>query len=87
MFNIKKTSGLDHQVGVPWCMLSPRKKPTKEKPMKIPSALRASITFPPEIYRNLEEIAKQKKVSIAWVVRDAAEKYIADQWPLFHKTS
>ncbi len=55
--------------------------------MKIPSALRASVSFPPELYRNLEQIAKQKKVSIAWVVRDAAEKYIADQWPLFHKTS
>jgi metal-responsive CopG/Arc/MetJ family transcriptional regulator len=47
--------------------------------MKTQAALRASVSFPPAIYRTLEEIAKQKKVSIAWVVRDAAEKYVADQ--------
>ena len=43
---------------------------------------RASVTFPPELYRTLEDLAKKKKVSIAWVVREAAEKYVADQWPL-----
>ena len=35
---------------------------------------RASVTFPPELYRTLEDLAKKKKVSIAWVVREAAEK-------------
>jgi len=45
--------------------------------------VRATISFPPEIYETLEVIAKEKKVSLAWVVRDAAEKYIADKWPLF----
>jgi len=44
---------------------------------------RASISFPPEVYRTLEILAKSKKVSIAWVVREAVEKYVADQWPLF----
>lgn len=43
---------------------------------------RASITFPPEVYRTIEDIAKRKKVSIAWIVREAVEKYVADQWPL-----
>jgi predicted DNA-binding protein len=43
------------------------------------STPRASVSFPPELYRNLELVAKKKKVSIAWVVREAAEKYIADQ--------
>jgi len=47
------------------------------------SSVRASISFPSDIYQTLEEIARQKKVSLAWVVRDAAEKYIADKWPLF----
>ena len=47
------------------------------------SAVRASISFPPEVYETLESIAKEKKVSLAWVVREAAEKYIADKWPLF----
>lgn len=49
--------------------------------MKTQAALRASVSFPPEIYRTLEEIAKQKKVSLAWVVRDAAERYVADHLP------
>jgi predicted transcriptional regulator len=48
-----------------------------------PPAIRASVSFPPEIYRTLEEIARRKKVSLAWVVREAAERYVADQWPLF----
>ncbi|MBV8630157.1 MAG: ribbon-helix-helix protein, CopG family [Silvibacterium sp.] len=47
------------------------------------STIRASIGFPADIYRNLEEIARRKKVSLAWVVREAAERYVADQWPLF----
>jgi len=42
-------------------------------------AVRASISFPPALYETLEDIAKQKKVSLAWVVRDAAEKYVTDQ--------
>lgn len=44
---------------------------------------RASVSFPPELYATLERIAKDKKVSVAWVVREAAEKYVGDQWPLF----
>lgn len=47
------------------------------------SAVRTSISFPPDIYQTLEEIARKKKVSLAWVVREAAEQYIAEQWPLF----
>jgi len=48
-------------------------------------AIRASISFPPEMYETLEVIAKEKKVSLAWVVREAAERYIAEKWPLFGK--
>ena len=47
------------------------------------SSVRATITFPTELYTTLEEIAKQKKVSLAWVVRDAAERYLSEKWPLF----
>jgi len=39
--------------------------------------VRASISFPSGVYRALQNIAKQKKVSLAWVVRDAADKYVA----------
>ena len=49
----------------------------------IATTTRASISFPTDVYLELERIAEAKKVSLAWVVRDAAEKYVADQWPLF----
>ncbi len=46
--------------------------------MKTPSVstVRASISFPADLYESLEKLAKQKKVSLAWIVRDAAEKYV-----------
>jgi len=44
-----------------------------------PVLVRASISFPPDLYETLEEIARQKKVSLAWVVRDAAERYVAKE--------
>ena len=47
--------------------------------------VRATISFPPEVYETLGVIAKEKKVSLAWVVREAAERYIADRWPLFNR--
>ena len=48
------------------------------KPQTVAS-VRASISFPPDLYETLEEIAREKKVSLAWVVRDAVEKYLAEQ--------
>jgi len=50
------------------------------------ASVRASVSFPLELYRTLEEIAKQKKVSLAWVVRDAAERYVTEKWPLFSQS-
>ena len=55
----------------------------KDQKIKVSTSPRASVTFPPDLYQTLEELAKKKKVSVAWIVRDAAEKYVADQWPLF----
>lgn len=51
-----------------------------------PRVVRASVSLRPELYRTLEALARQKKVSTAWVLRDAAERYIADQWPLLSAT-
>ena len=56
---------------------------TREDKAKKPIMPRASISFPPELYTALEDLASKKKVSIAWIVREATEKYVADQWPLF----
>ncbi len=47
-----------------------------------PKTIRASVSFPNDLYETLEKIAKEKKVSVAWIVRDAAEKYVNEQWPL-----
>lgn len=59
------------------------KRPKDKKVTEKGSAVRASVSFPSEVYKTLEVIAKEKKVSMAWVVRDAAEKYIEGKWPLF----
>ena len=42
-------------------------------------SIRASISFPPDVYEFLEQIARKKKVSLAWVVRDAVDRYVAEQ--------
>jgi predicted transcriptional regulator len=41
------------------------------------------VTFPSDIYAELERIAGENKVSVAWVVRDAVEKYVEARYPLF----
>ena len=56
------------------------RKPSTQRPA--PKSARASVSFPPNVYDELEKLAAAKKVSLAWVVREAAEKYVADQWPL-----
>jgi len=50
------------------------------------ASVRVPISFPPEIYRTLEEIAAEKKVSLARVVRAAAEQCITDKWRLLRKS-
>ena len=58
------------------------KKGEVKKKASSKAAVRASISFPPGIYETLESIAREKKVSLAWVVREAAEQYIGSKWPL-----
>ncbi len=45
--------------------------------------VRVSVSFPKGVYAELEQIADANKVSLAWVVREAVEKYLKDRWPLF----
>ena len=61
------------------------KVPKPLRPKREATKTRASVTFPPELYDTLERIAKEKKVSVAWIVRDAAEKYVGDRWPLLER--
>ncbi len=47
--------------------------------------IRASVSFHATDYSELERIATKKKVSVAWVVRDAVEQYLTNEEPLFRR--
>ena len=72
-----------HHSGVWWCSIKEKRtmrsyrRPSAANDQ--PASIRASVTFPAEIYQALEEIARQKRVSLAWVVRDAAERYVSQE--------
>ena len=68
--------------------MKPSKK-QKDSPVTDESlaSVRALISVPPDIYHTLEQIASQKKVSLALVVRDAAEQYIAEKRPFLRKSA
>ena len=51
----------------------PDKKPSRHQPKE---TVRASISFDSEDYDQLERLAAEKKVSLAWVVREAVSLYI-----------
>lgn len=53
----------------------PDKKPSRSQPKE---TVRASISFNSEDYEELERLAAEKKVSLAWVVREAVSLYIQD---------
>ncbi len=54
----------------------------RAKRTKVAKVARASVSFPVELYGVLERIANEKRVSVAWVVREAAAEYVADKTPL-----
>ena len=63
--------------------------PKPSKPSQIQQethkSVRTSVSLPPTLHDTLERMAKEKKVSVAWVIRDAAEKYVGEQWPLLQQ--
>jgi len=40
------------------------------------TAVRTTVSVPTKDYSELERIAKEKKVSVAWVVREAIETFL-----------
>ncbi|MGK5094918.1 ribbon-helix-helix protein, CopG family [Deltaproteobacteria bacterium TL4] len=44
--------------------------------------VRASVSFPEDQYAELERIALEQRVSLAWVVREAVRTYIVTRNPL-----
>jgi predicted DNA-binding protein len=68
-----------HRYGVKWCKLAGRAMKNNRNNVASHRKVRASISLPPELYEGVERIARAKKVSIAWVVRDAVEKYLESE--------
>lgn len=56
------------------------KSPTTER------SVRASISFPEHEYAEIERIAQEQRVSLAWVVREAVHTYLNAKWPLLEET-
>lgn len=44
---------------------------------------RITVTVPPDHYAQVCRMAKSMKVSNTWIIRDAVEKYIQADTPLF----
>ena len=66
-----------------WCNVV--KKGAAKKKDSSKATVRASINFSLDMYETLESVAREKKVSLAWIVREAAEQYISSKWPLLFK--
>lgn len=49
------------------------------------NTVRASVSFPEDQYAELELIAQQQRVSLAWVVREAVQAYLVTRWPLLEQ--
>ena len=68
-----------------------KRKPQKAKRVGVkknaPSRARVRVTigFSPDMHGTLERIARDKKVSLAWVVRNTMDMYVAEKWPLLFK--
>ena len=50
---------------------------------RIDGVVRMSVSVEAVDYAELKDVAKEKRVSIAWVVRDAVATYLDARAPLF----
>lgn len=48
------------------------------------SAHRLSVSLSAVQHRELNEIARKNRVSVAWVVREAIDRLLKDDMPLLH---
>ena len=68
-----------------WTKIEMKRVKFNKRNTRSAATVRASIS--PDVYGTLEVIVKEKKVSLAWVVREATEMYIAEQGSLLRKSS
>lgn len=45
---------------------------------------RQSVSLTEEQHRQLAEIARKNRVSVAWVIREAIDRLLKDDMPLLH---
>ena len=72
-----------HHCGVKWCGLMPKSSRTRLDDTAESGSTRVSITVPNSDYNELRLVAKDKRVSVAWVVREAVTHYLRIRSPLF----
>lgn len=48
---------------------------------------RLTVSLPPDLYEEVEKIAKRDSRSLGWVIRKAVETLVQNEQPLFHQTS
>ena len=59
--------------------------PSAARQKTVPKAShRLSVSLTEQQHAELAEIAEKNKVSVAWVVREAIERLLRDEQPLFH---
>lgn len=71
-----------HHFGVHWCVVEEYPATNDTSKTKRGSA-RVSVSFTAEDYAEVKRIARAKRVSAAWVVRDAVTHYLDARNPLF----
>ncbi len=70
--------------GAIWCKLKTR-RPRSRHPVAGESIERLSISVSGEDKAALAMLATEKKVSLAWVIRDAVDRYLKTEVPKLQK--
>jgi predicted transcriptional regulator len=50
-------------------------------------SVRTTVSLPSDDYVELEALARKHRVSVAWIIRDAVQKYLDGQAPLLRAHS
>jgi predicted transcriptional regulator len=56
-----------------------------KKPEDALKSVRSTVSMPADQYEEIQRIADKKRVSVAWVIRDAIDRYLAAESPLFQQ--
>ena len=71
-----------HHSGVYWCAMTDSGAADSAKKAAACS-VRVSVSFAAVDYAEIKGIAKDKRVSTAWVIREAVTSYLDARTPLF----